>query len=100
MTSDRATFAVRIGFSAATLFLILAGASLCVSGRMGATALIAAIAGLLALTAGVLNTVWKASVPLGIAAVGVALLAAQFNLRDYQLPWGLAGILVLGLGGG
>jgi GAF domain-containing protein len=99
MTSDRATFAVRIGFSAATLVLILIGASLSVSGRVGAAALLAAIAGLLALTAGVLNTVWKASVPLGVAAVVMALVAAEFNLRDRQLPWELAGILVLGLGG-
>jgi GAF domain-containing protein len=99
MTSSRATFAVRIGFSAATLFLILAGASLSVSGRVGAAALLAAIAGLLALTAGVLNTVWKASIPLGAAAVVMALIAAEFNLRDKELPWELAGILVLGLGG-
>ena len=99
MKSDRATFAVRIGFSAASLVLILAGASLTVSGRMGATALLAGVAGLLALAAGVLNTVWKAFVPLGIAALTVALLAAQFNVRDKQLPWELAGILVLGLGG-
>ncbi len=99
MNSDRATFAVRIGFSAATLVLILAGASLNVSGRVGGAALLAGIAGLLALTAGALNTVWKASVPLGAAALAVALLAAQFNLRDSQLPWELAGILVLGLGG-
>jgi GAF domain-containing protein len=97
--SDRATFTVRIGFSTATLFLILAGASLCASGRMGAAALLAAIAGLLALAAGVLNTVWKASIPLGVAALAVALLAAEFNLRDGRLPWELAGILVLGLGG-
>jgi hypothetical protein len=99
MSSDRATFAVRIGFSAATLVLVLAGAALSVSGRVGATALLAAIAGLLALAAGVLNTVWKASVPLGVASIAVALLAMQFNLHDAQLPWELAGILVLGLGG-
>src|SRR3981081_2724069 len=80
MTSDRATFAVRIGFSAATLFLILAGAPLCVSGRVGASALLAAIAGVLALTAGVLNTVWKASIPLGAASLVTALIAAEFNL--------------------
>ena len=99
MSSDRATLAVRIGFSAATLVLILAGASLNNSGRVGALALLAGLAGLLALLAGVLNTVWRASIPLGLAALVVALIAAQFNLKDRQLPWELAGLLVLGLGG-
>src|SRR3984893_2223538 len=99
MNSERATFAIRIGLSVATLLLILAGASLSVSGKVGATALIASIAGLLALTGGVFNMVWKASVPLAVAALAIALLAAQFNLHDRQLPWELAGILVLGLGG-
>jgi GAF domain-containing protein len=99
MSSDRATLAVRIGFSAATLVLILAGASLNMSGRVGAVALLAGLAGLLALMAGILNTVWKASIPLGVAALAVALIAAQLNLRDRQLPWSLAGILLLGLGG-
>ena len=99
MGSDRATFAVRIGFSAAALFLTLAGAALCVSGRVGAAALFAAIAGLLALAAGVFNRVWQGSVPLGVAALGMALLAAEFNLRDHLLPYELAGILLLGLGG-
>ena len=99
MKSDQATLAVRIGFSAATLVLVLAGASLNISGRVGAIALIAGIAGLLALAAGILNTVWKASIPLGAAAIVVALIASQFNLKDRQLPWELAGLLVLGLGG-
>jgi GAF domain-containing protein len=99
MSSDRATFAVRIGFSAAALFLTLAGAALCVSGRVGAAALFATIAGLLALAAGVFNTVWQGSVPLGVAALGMALLAAEFNLRDHLLPYELGGILLLGLGG-
>jgi GAF domain-containing protein len=88
-----------MGFSAAMLVLILAGASLNEGGRTGAAALLAAIAGLLALTAGVLNMFWKVSIPLGVAAVFVELFAAQFNLKDRQLPWELAGILILGLGG-
>src|ERR1700730_9470527 len=99
MSSDRATLAVRSGFSAATLVLVLAGASMNNSGRVGALALIAGIAGLLALAAGSLNTVWKASIPLGLAALIGALFAAQFNLKDRQLPWELAGLLLLGLGG-
>src|ERR1700680_97469 len=99
MGSDRATFAVRIGFSAAALFLTLAGAALCWSGGVGAAALFATIAGLLALAAGVFNTVWQGSVPLGVAALGMALLAAEFNLRDHLLPYELGGSLLLGLGG-
>src|ERR1700680_626124 len=99
MSSDRATLAVRIGFSAAALVLVLAGASLNISGRVGAVAFIAGIAGLLALLAGILNTVWKASIPLGLAALALALFTVQFNLKDRQLPFELAGIRVLGLGG-
>src|SRR5712692_7093671 len=76
MASIRGTFAVRVGLSAATAVLILAGASLNVSGRTGQAALIAAVAGLLALGAGAINVNWKISAPLGAAA----LLAAKHRV--------------------
>ena len=93
MSSDRATFAIRIGLSAATAILILAGATLNVSGREGQAALLAAVACLLALLAGALNRVWKAAVPLGVAAVILALFSPPFR------PFDLGGLVLLGLGG-
>src|ERR1700674_2272107 len=93
MSSDRATFAYRIALSAATAILILAGSTLNVSGRVGLAALLAAAAGLLALTAGALNRLWKASVPLGIAAVAASVLTPHFS------PLDLVGLVLLGLGG-
>src|SRR3979490_3045132 len=99
MNSERATFAIRMGFSAASAALVLVGASLNVTGRSGAAAFFAVVAGLLALASGALNTNWQGSVPLGAAAVILTLLAAQFNLRDPNLIPQLAGLLLLGLGG-
>src|SRR5665213_2058725 len=74
MNSDRATFVTRIALSAATAILILAGATLNVNGRVGQAALLAAIAGLLALAAGALNRTWKIAVPLAIAALVVSVI--------------------------
>jgi GAF domain-containing protein len=99
MNSIRGTFALRVGFSAATAVLILAGASLNVHGRTGQAALFAVTAGLLALGAGAMNVRWKISVPLGAAALLGSLAAAAFNFRDGQLPLELGGLLLLGLGG-
>jgi len=97
MNSDRATFALRIALSAATAILILAGATLNVSGRVGQGALLAAVAGLLALLAGALNRIWKAAVPLGAAAVVVTVavwvLSPPFRVTD------LIGLLLMGAGG-
>ena len=45
--SQRATFALRLGFSAATAVLVLIGASLNVTGRSGPAALAAVVAGAL-----------------------------------------------------
>jgi HD-GYP domain-containing protein (c-di-GMP phosphodiesterase class II)/putative methionine-R-sulfoxide reductase with GAF domain len=97
--SQRATFALRLGFSAATAVLVLIGASLNVTGRSGPAALAAVVAGVLALAAGALNTNWQGSVPLGGAALLLMLVSAQFNLRDPDLVLQLAGLLLLGLGG-
>jgi GAF domain-containing protein len=99
VNSERTTFALRIGFSAATAAIVLVGASLNVTGRSGAAAFFAVVAGLLALASGALNTSWQGSVPLGAAALLVTLLAAQFNLSDPNLVLQLAGLMLLGLGG-
>jgi len=99
MNSIRGAFALRVGFSAATAVLILAGASLNVHGRSGQAALIAVVAGLLALGAGAMNVRWKISAPLAAAALIGSVAAAQFDLRDSQLPLELGGLVLLGLGG-
>jgi HD-GYP domain-containing protein (c-di-GMP phosphodiesterase class II) len=99
MNSERTTFALRIGFSAASAAIVLVGASLNVNGRSGAGAFFAVVAGVLALAAGALNTNWQGSVPLGGAALILTLISAQFNLRDPNLMPQLAGLLLLGLGG-
>jgi len=99
VNSERATFALRIGFSAATAAIVLVGASLNVTGHSGAAAFFAVVAGLLALASGALNTNWQGSVPLGGAALLVTLLSDQFNLRDPNLVLQLAGLVLLGLGG-
>jgi GAF domain-containing protein len=93
MSSDRATFAFRIALSAATAILILAGATLNVSGRTGQAALLATFAGLLAVLAGALFRLWKVAAPLGVAAVAVSVLTPEFGFVD------LAGLLLLGFGG-
>ncbi|HEY2598343.1 MAG TPA: GAF domain-containing protein [Candidatus Dormibacteraeota bacterium] len=93
MNSDQATFLTRIALSAATAILILAGATLNVNGRVGQPALLAAIAGLLALVAGALNRTWQVAVPLGIAALVVSVLTPDFSFL------GIAGLALLGLGG-
>jgi HD-GYP domain-containing protein (c-di-GMP phosphodiesterase class II) len=93
MNSDRATFLTRIALSAATAILILAGATLNVNGRVGQPALLAAIAGLLALVAGALNRSWKVAVPLGIAALVVSVITPDFSFSD------IFGLVLLALGG-
>jgi GAF domain-containing protein len=99
MASIRGTFALRVGFSAATAVLILAGASLNVHGRSGQAALIAVVAGLLALGAGAVNVRWRISAPLAAAALLASLAAAGFNVRDSQLPLELGGLVLLSAGG-
>jgi GAF domain-containing protein len=99
VNSERATFALRIGFAAAAAAIVLVGASLNVSGHSGSDAFFAVIAGLLALGSGALNSSWQGSVPLGVAAVLVTVLTDRFNLRDPGLVLQLAGLLLLGLGG-
>ena len=82
MNSERATFVTRIALSAATAVLILAGATLNANGRVGQSALLAVVAGLLALVAGALNRSWKVAVPLGIAALVLTIITTQFSLPE------------------
>jgi HD-GYP domain-containing protein (c-di-GMP phosphodiesterase class II) len=97
--SERAIFALRIGFSAAAAALVLVGASLNATGHSGPDAFFAGIAGLLALAAGALNINWQGSVPLGVAALLVMLLSDHFDVRNPGLVLQVAGVLLLGIGG-
>ncbi len=99
MGSERGTLAVRIGLLAATAVLILAGASLNVSGRQGEAAVLAVVGGLFAVAAGALNENWKLSAPAGAAAVLATLDAARFDIRDAQLPFEFGGLLLIAIGG-
>src|SRR5260370_15550861 len=99
LKSLRGTFAIGVGFSAAAAVLLLAGASLNVSGRTGEAALLAGVGGLLAIAAGAMNVRWKISAPLGVAALLAAIAAARFNFTDRSLPPDVGGLVVLGLGG-
>src|SRR2546422_6235476 len=99
MGLERQTFAVRIAFLAATAILILAGASMNVSGRQGGAAFLAVIAGLFAIAAGALNETWKFSAPAGLAAVIATLGAASWDFTDTQLPLEVGGLLLLAIGG-
>src|SRR5256885_3269525 len=99
MTSVRAVWGLRIGLSAATAALILVGASMNASGRVGWATALAGLAGLVALAAGVVYRTWRFAVPAGAGAVVLTLLIAQFNPRQGDLLLQLAGLIVLGAGG-
>ncbi|HSP10056.1 MAG TPA: GAF domain-containing protein [Candidatus Dormibacteraeota bacterium] len=99
MSSDRSTFALRIGFSAAAAALILVGAPLNAGGRGGWTAVLAAVAGVLSFAAGVAYSKWRFALPPAAAALAVSLVIAQFNPVQGDLLMQLAGLLLLGLAG-
>jgi HD-GYP domain-containing protein (c-di-GMP phosphodiesterase class II) len=99
MRSERATFAIRIAFSAAAALLILAGASLNSSGRGGADLVVAAIGGLMAVVAGAAYTEWTVAGPTAAGALLVTLLSVRFDFTNHGLPVQLAGLLLLALGG-
>src|SRR2546427_11906562 len=63
MGLERQTFAVRIAFLAATAILILAGASMNVSGRQGGAAVLAGIGGPVAVPGGALEQTGEVSAP-------------------------------------
>jgi len=100
MNSNRAVLGLRIGFSAATALLILVGASLNASGRIGWATGFAGLAGLLALAAGIVYDKWRLSAPVGGAAVVFTLVIAQFNPRQGDLLLQLAGLVLLAVAGG
>src|SRR5229473_3510688 len=97
--AHRASFAMRIAFSAAAGVLILAGASMNVAGRSGADVLVPAIAGLLAAVAGAAYSELTVAGPTAVGALVVALLSVHFNFSDRSLPFELGGLLLLALGG-
>src|SRR2546421_2544919 len=99
MTSARAVWGLRIGLSAATAALILVGASLNASGRVGWAAALAGLAGLIALAAGVVYRTWRVFVPAGAGALGVSPLIAPFNPRASDPLLQLAGPIGAGAGG-
>src|SRR5256885_17224933 len=99
MTSVRAVWGLRIGLFAATAALILVGASLNASGRVGWAAALAGLAGLIALAAGVVYRTWRVSVPPGAGAPAMTLLLPPFNPRQGDPPLPLSGPLGLWAGG-
>ena len=99
LRSERATFALRIAFSAAAAVLVLAGASLNAAGRGGGELFVAAVAGLMAAVAGAFYDEWQVSVPIGAGALVVELLAGHFQLTNTAFPTQIGGLLLLALGG-
>ncbi len=93
------TLAIRIAFSAATALLILAGATVNVTGRTGQAALLATVAAVLALVGGAVYRFWRVSVPVVVAAAFFSILAVHFDFKNNELPFGLAGLLLIVLGG-
>ncbi|HSS60056.1 MAG TPA: GAF domain-containing protein, partial [Candidatus Limnocylindrales bacterium] len=99
MNSIKALLGYRIGASAAAVLLVLAGGSLNASGREGWATGVAALAGVLAVAAGVTWRTWRLSVPIAAAALVLSLLSAQSNPRQGDLILQLIGLLLLGEGG-
>src|SRR5712691_4016201 len=99
MNSERAGFAVRIGFSAAAAVFVLTGASLNAGGRDIGSVALAAVAGLLALAAGVLFRRWRVAALLGVASLVMSVVIAQFNPRQSDLVIQLPGLILVGVGG-
>src|SRR5579859_5953903 len=99
MRSERATIALRIGFSAAAAVLVLVGASLNSGGRAGGAAIWALVAGGLAFGSGVLYARWKLVLPLGAAALVLTLAIAAFNPVQSDLLIQVGGLVLLAIGG-
>ena len=97
--SARTTIALRIGFSAAAALLILVGGALNVGGRDGWSALLAGLAGGLAVAAGVLYTNWRLAVPTAAAGLVVTVAIAAFNQVQGDLLTQLGGLVLLAIGG-
>ncbi|TMC54597.1 MAG: GAF domain-containing protein [Chloroflexi bacterium] len=99
MNSIRAVLGFRVGLVATTALLILVGASLNASGRVGWSTAFAGFAGLLALATGVVYRNWRVSVPAGGAAFVFTVLIAQFNPNQGDLLLQVVGLAMLGAAG-
>ena len=103
MSSNRAVLGavsgLRVGTSAAAALLILAGGSLNGSGRLGWSTALAAVIGLVAVTAGVFYRDWRLSVPVAGIAFVMTVVIAQFNPRQGDLVLQVLGLVLLGAGG-
>src|SRR5260221_1708466 len=97
--SERATCLIRVAFSAAAAVLILAGGSLNAAGRTGGDAVVAAIAGFMAIVAGAAYSEWTIAGPMAGGSLLVVLLSVHFNFATRGLPLQLAGVVLLALGG-
>ena len=97
--SERATFAIRIAFSAAAALLILAGASMNAAGRSGGEVAVAAIAGFMAVVAGAAYSEWTLAGPVAAGSLLIALLAVRFEFSSRGLLIQFVGLLLLALGG-
>ncbi len=99
MNSARAVLRFRIGSSAAAGVLLLVGATMNASGRDEGGMALAAVAGLLAVTAGATVRSWRISAPLGAGSLVLTLVIAQFNLREGDIAIQVGGVVLLFIGG-
>ena len=99
MSSNRGVFGLRVGTSAASALLVLAGASLNGSGRLGWSTALATLFGVTALAAGVFYRDWRLSVPLAGIAFVMTVVIAQLSSRQGDLIFQLVGLALLGVGG-
>src|SRR5437016_3684348 len=95
MNSARALLVLRFGLSAASAALLLVGASLNGSGRLGWAMALAVVASAVALGAGVVYRNWRLSIPVAAAAAIFTVLIAQFNPRQGDLVLQLLGLALL-----
>jgi GAF domain-containing protein len=95
MNSAWAALGLRFGLSAASAALLLVGASLNGSGRLGWATAPAGVAAALALGAGVVYRNRRLSIPLAAAAAIFSVLIAQFNPRQGDLLLQLLGLALL-----
>src|SRR2546430_15936680 len=100
MNSLRAVWGLRIGLSAATAALILVGASLNASGRVGWAAALAGLAGLIALAAGVVYRTWRGFVSPRAGGPGVGPFSPPLQPRASGPPLCVSGPVGLCAGGG
>ncbi|TMD72220.1 MAG: GAF domain-containing protein [Chloroflexi bacterium] len=95
MNSARALLGLRFGLSAASAALLLVGASLNGSGRLGWAMALAVVASAVALGAGVVYRNWRLSIPVAAVAAIFTVVIAQFNPRQGDLVLQLLGLALL-----